>query len=478
MNKRTKISVDDSQPAGGSKENSAASTTLDGINGKCFRLICQHLEILDVVNLAITCKKLLLLAESDIFPKTAQQIQITMVAEDDISFINKTDIESETESASKLTMKSLEKPFIYIGNFVKQLTLKGSGKLWEWTVSKTLRAECLRTFETLLRQCPNLETLCIHDVTFQSEDIHLLKNVTSNLKELNFVLCSGITNEWSTTFQGLSNLKQLMLNGPNEIWPEDLFQNFKLLNSLNINYENCPVPEDLEVIFELIGPSLQNLTLSHFSRTPYHQSIPKIILDKLPKLERFEIFDNLTIGLNSLIEIPQLKSMTIICTGKCVSSILRKLSERDTIEEITILDGSIDITAIDRESPLIFNKLKNFQWVTYSTVSARFLNVLKTLTNSLLPNIESFNFSCWYLKLEELHSLQLLALFESKKTLKSLIFRGKSIDNPLAIVNPILEILKNSSPSRPFRKLNINRIQNGTEEVRQMPRLYVIRTLY
>lgn len=361
-------------------------------------------------------------------------------------------------------MKYLEKPFTYFGNFVKQLTLSGSGKLYEWTVSKTLRAECLR-FETILRQCVNLETLSILDMSFESDDIHLLKNVTSKLKVLKFMLCSGITNEWSTTFQSLPDLEEFTLNGPNEISPWDLFQNFKILNSLNINYENCPKAEDLEIIFELIGHSLKNLTLSHFARTRYHQSITKMIADKLPNLERLEIFDNLSIGLNSLIEIPQLKTLTIICVGKSVSAILKKLSDGNTIEHLSILDGSVDNKEIAQESPLIFNQLKSFQWMTYSTVSERLLNVLKNLTTTLLPNIESFNFSCWYLKLEELHSEQLLLLFESKKTLKSLIFRGKTIDNPFAIVNPIIEILKNSMPTRPMLKLNTNTIKIGAEEV-------------
>lgn len=420
--------------------------------------------MVDVVNLAVTCKKLLCFAESDIFPKLAQQIQITMVAEDDVSFIDRPDNESDTELASKLTMKCLEKPFIYIGKFVKQLTLLGSGKFWEWTVSKTIRPECLRTFENILRHCTNLETLCIQDVAFQSTDIHLLKNVTCNLKELKFILCSGITDEWSTTFQGLPNIKKLTLDGPNEISPH-VFENFKFLNSLNINYEYCPSAEDLELIFDLVGPTLQNLTLSHFSRLRYHQSIANMIIDKLPKLERLEISDNLTIGLNYLIEIPQLKSLTIICVGKSVSPILRKLSDRDTIEHLSILDGSIDVNEITHESPLIFNKLRSFQWMTYSTVGARLLNILKTLSNSLLPSIESFDFSCWYLKLEDFHTLQLLALLESKQTLKSLTFRGKTIENPFAIVKPVIEILKNSKPSRPILKLNVNKMQIGTEEV-------------
>lgn len=219
------------------------------------------------------------------------------------------------------------------------------------------------------------------------------------------------------------------------------------------------------MIFELLGPTLKNLTLSHFSRTRYHQSIAEMINNKLPKLERLEVFDNLSIGLNSLIEIPQLKVLEIICVGKSVSSILRTLSDRDTIEHLLILDGSIDNNAIEKESPLIFNQLRSFQWNTYSPVGARLLNVLKTLTNSLLPNIESLDFSCWYLNLEELHSHQLLALFESKKTLKSLFFRGKTVENPFSIVNPIIEILKNSTPSRPIFKLNINPIQIATEEV-------------
>lgn len=473
MTKRIFENDDFIQMAGGSpltstSQNSAA--TLENINGKVSRLICQYLDILDVVNLARTCKKLLYLAESDIFPKIAQQIQITLVAEDDVAFNNRSDNESESELASTLTMKCLETPFIYIGKFVKQLAL--SGKIWDWTVSKTLRADCLRTFETILRQCTNLETLCIQDVSFQSEDIHLLKNVTSNLNELNLMLCSGITDEWAIAFQGLPNIKHFTLNGPNEI-SQDLFENFKLLNSLNINYENCPCAEDLEMIFELIGPSLQKLTLSHFSRTHYHQSIGKMICDKLPKLEHLEIFDNLSIGLNSLIEIPQLKTLTIICIGKSVSSILRKLSERGTIEHLSILDGSIDNNAIAHESPLIFNQLRSFQWMTYSPIGARLLNVLKTLTNSMLPNIESLDVSCWYLKLEESHSLQLLALFESNKTLKSLIFRGKTIENPFAIVKPIIEILRHSTPSRPFLKLNINTIQSGSEEVSHISLYYV-----
>lgn len=90
---------------------------------------------------------------------------------------------------------------------------------------------------------------------------------------------------------------------------------------------------------------------------------------------------------------------------------MRRISERVPVQDLFIIDGVFEAEA-DHAPPLVFNQLKSFRW---HMRDRRFDTsaMLKALTKSQIPAIESFNFD---LHVESIDCL--LTLFESKKTVQ------------------------------------------------------------
>lgn len=105
------------------------ATTLTNINEDCLRHILNFLGIVDVVNVALTCKNLKLFATAEFIPKMAKHIRI------DEKF-------RLSESATSTTISDLVRYFHFFGRHVKHLTLLGLG------YTAKVRSECLDTFKT------------------------------------------------------------------------------------------------------------------------------------------------------------------------------------------------------------------------------------------------------------------------------------------------------------------------------------------
>lgn len=441
--------------------------TLESINDDCLRTIFYYLNNFEIVKLASTCTRLQDFSNTFIFPKMAKQVKIKMAA----SKYNSSYVYDEEEVVEEeLTMYDLRTPFESFGCFIEQLTLEGSYELNSDDLMKLEphETESLRFFEDLLDLCPNLHTLRMERVNFSYKDDEILKHVTSSLKELKLLRCSGIETEysgWSEALKRFTNLTQLSLTGSNDV-TVGLFKDNINISTLNIDHESLSTSNDLENILNLIGQNVQQLKLAGFAISPVddevYYSIGTLIVDKLPKLEKLSIELSISVELiQSLTQIPHLKFLKVSCGDGSVNSLLRELSYCGKIEELVIENGVFDKD--DNAPPLVFDKLLKLRWYEIqSHTKDDWLAVLQVLKRAQMPAINCFNFS---LALKE-HTAGILALFESKKTLQSMTINctHSNIADQLAFVHGIIEILK-LNPNRPFLKLNIYPLKIKVEQV-------------
>lgn len=243
------------------------------------------------------------------------------------------------------------------------------------------------TFKKVLKLCPNLQSLCITDVSFTNRDADMLMYATSSLKVLKLIRCSEIEDDWSGALKHLTNLTHLTLTGGNET-TADFFEYTNNLISLAIDYNSCSEIDALQMIFDKIGLNIKQLKLLNFYplRNDY-QSIVNLIIDKLPKLEHLAIEDDLINELTStLTKLPYLKSLKVYCYSESVNALLRQLSNIGTIEDLNIEMGFYNKEKRDAP-PLVFNKLSSFR-LSAGYTSLEFLNAL---TKSIMPAILNFD---------------------------------------------------------------------------------------
>lgn len=433
--------------------------TLDNISNDFLLQICQYLNIFDVVNLASTCRRLHNFASGHIFPKLAKHLELYMTGNHGRigeEWYNPNRVQSDdSDFILNLKIIDLENSFEKFGSFVKHLTLKGS---FLRRFADIFQTECLRDFERLLDMCPNLQTLCMELVEFNKEDGHLLQHITSGIKRLEFKRCSGIPNDWTEGLKRFSKLEQITFTGYNKT-NVDLFK-YSHLSSLTIGNESCTM-YDLEKIFDKNHQSMQQLKLlSWVSQTKEidYQDIATLIIDKLPNLKYLAIEDEVSVKLsNSLTELPHLKSLKLFCNGHSVNSLLRNLSDRGKIEDLDIEDGVFVEEDETNKPPLVFNKLKSFRWIMIRYNS---IQIFRALTKSQMPAIRNFD-----LDLIKDNITDLLSVFETKETLKTLTITCYDIDVRFAFLQRLIEIL-NLDGTRPF--LNLNMKSLAAEEVSQI----------
>lgn len=114
--------------------------------------------------------------------------------------------------------------------------------------------------------------------------------------------------------------------------------------------------------------------------------------------------------LNSLSELQNLKSLTLIYSGRQRISLLRKISSCRNLEDLQIeFSLTVEHDEMDAEQ-LSFNKLKNLKWHDYE----EFPNILKVFTQARMPVLQKVD-----LRIEFKGSFEqdFLALFKSKKKL-------------------------------------------------------------
>lgn len=430
------------------------STELTSINNDCLREICKYLNIFEVVNLATTCTRLQTFAVDFWYPKIASKIQISLT--------HWSTVPVRTTSIDLHMMMDLKKPFERFGSAIEQLTLRGS---YQRDLTIIMGLKCASSFRKLLVLCPNLQSLCIQDVSFISADASILDNVTPSLKELKFERCTNIGNNWSAAFKRLSQIETISVTGRNRITAL-FFMDTLNLRTLTIDYDSLRTHKDLEKVFNQNGHGIRHLKLINFSKLLYFQSIRTLIVEKLPMLEHLSIetYNSVTLT-NLLTELPHLRSLRVR-DGYAVNlnSLLRKIVELGTIEDLNIDGGFVD-GEVENGSPLNFGKLQSIHWQPCFKQDP--LVLFKALTRCQMPAIKCFSINLRAINLITHGSWEMLAFFESKTTLRSIAINGFTWNTWInadrnRLILGIIDILKRN---RPFLNLTIYPLVVETELV-------------
>lgn len=419
------------------------------INDDCVRYIFKYLNIMDIGKMSITCKRLHNFANFVWFSKKAKIITIRI----DNNTINLI-VPLNNTLSTELTLKRLENSLNFFGQFVEDLTLTEIGLI----------------YATVLERSQNVKTLRLKNCRFTSAQTHELQDLIESLeklKELNFLECSGLTNNWPATIAGISRAEKLILTAKDKI-SSNFLDYFTNLSSLTIDfaYFNEWQTDDLAEMFENNRNRLKHLQLSHLSLLDGYESVGRLITERLHKLETLGLGFCLTYYSKYMIELPHLKSLSVSCHKCNINTLLRTLSNGN-IEELTISSGVFE-DEDENSQPLIFNKLQSF-CCNDQNGSGNFLNLL---TRSQMPIIQSFVLNdIDYGASSDLHGL--LKFIESKESLKSicLSFDEDTYNIEFTFLRQIIGILKEyCTPKGLFFNLFMhhNPLQINNEYVSEM----------
>lgn len=188
---------------------------MEALNDDCLLHICQYLNIVDFANLILGSDRV-------------QQFAITSTP---TRFTN-LELIIFCPSARCLqnlcvmaTIQELKTFLLKIGTLVEHLSLKQIDRDPDYMMYDEL--------EFILQCFPNLQTLSIQDIYF---DKNVLKKVSTHLKGLHLIRCSGIDNEWSNSLKRLTELTELtmMCNAERGGVSVALFDDCKKLTSLTV----------------------------------------------------------------------------------------------------------------------------------------------------------------------------------------------------------------------------------------------------
>lgn len=424
--------------------------TLLNINYDGLHDIFHYLEILDVARMAATCEKLSIFADAVIFPKMAKKIQINIVC-------------GLTQPG--VNIAQLVQHFDLFGEHVKNLTFRGVRYCF---------TEQLQNCKTIIALCPNLQKLRIENFVVKREDHDVLKDITAKIKHLELENFQGITDECSDSLMCLPNLEKFTLTGNNDTITDDFLKHFRNLSSLSIEAFTAL---DLEKVFDLTGHSLLHLRLMYPSRTADYRSLKKLIIDKLPKLERLEIMDSYrdsTRLKHSITDLPNLKSLELWCNYfEIANPILQEISKNTNIVNLTILSSYFVFIDEIYAPSLVFNELQNYEWCRNTCnkigIHKTEHNMLKAMIKADMPKIRTFGLTCEWLTLDERHTTALLALLKSKESLRVLKVNAK-FEEPFKFVEQVMDILKEKTAptTRPAFKLEMPEFSMGPQEVRRL----------
>lgn len=430
------------------------SSKLESINDDCLLKIYKYLKIVDVVNLAATCTRLQNVAKEHCLRKKAKRIII--INEKQNVYLT---APLDKTYLSEIHLNSLEISFKYFGEFVEDLAFKSKFYLCSYG-KPTLKL----MYEIALEHCGQyLKTLRYNNFKFTIDDTAALQNrieMFQNLKELDIMGCTGITNNWPPTLKGISRIEKLALSATNVINPH-FFEHFRNLSSLTVDFFRTTWHAvDLEKTFDLIGNCLEHLIIQdkyNSVKEPVYKSMVTLINDKLPKLKCLELEGGSAAGSN----LPHLKFLRIYSRELSlnINLLLQTLSDNEIIQELSIHGGFFT----EDDTPLVFNHLQCFRLIYPQSKC----NLLKALTRSNMPVIHSV--ALHFIKFDEIDDL--IKFVESKKTLKSIYldFTEDITHIQLGLFEKIIKILS-STPKRSFLNLQINRLNFNAKEVSKITR--------
>lgn len=428
---------------------------LESINNDCLLKIFKYLKIVDVANLAATCTTLQNVANGDYFRKKAKHIVI--VKDKQTVYLT---APLDKTYLLEIPLKSLEISFRYFA-VVEDLAFKSKFYLSSYEKSTFKR------LHEIVREHGGqyLKTLRYNNFNFTVDETTALQDcieMFQNLKELDLIGCTGITNNWPPTLKGISKIDKLALSATNKI-TSNFFEHFKNVSCLSIDFFRTTWDlDDLAKTFDLIGNCLEHLIINdkyNYVKDTVYKSMVSLINDKLPKLKSLRIEGGSAVASN----LPHLKFLDIYSRELSINInfLMQTLSASGIIQELSIHGGFFDVEDTDDEPPFVLNQLQCLRLI-YPREKC---NLLKAISRSHMPVIHSF--ALHFIKFEEIADL--LTFVESKKTLKSirLDFAEEITHIQLGFLQQVIKILKEScTPKRSFLNLQINRINlNADEEV-------------
>lgn len=428
---------------------------LESINNDCLLKIFKYLNIVEIVNLAATCTRLHNVAIEFLRAKAKH---IIIVKDNQNVFLT---APLDKTYLSEMPLEGLESSFSYFGEFVEDLAIKSKFYLSPYYGKPT----CKRMYEIVQEHCGQyLKTLRYNNFNFTIDETTALQDHIQkfqNLKELNLLGCTGITNSWLPTLRGTSKVEKLTLSATNDI-TRHFFEHFRNLSRLTIDFFRTTWHSvDLAKTFDLIGNCLEHLIINdkyNCVKNTVYQSMVTMINDKLPKLKSLELEAGSVAGS----KLPHLKFLVIHSRELSlnINLLMQTLSDNGIIQELSIHGGFFDEEEITNAPPLTFNQLQCLRLI-YPQEKC---NLLKAITRSKMPVIHSF--ALHFIKLEE--SDDLLKFLSSKTTLKSirLDFTEEIRHMQFGFLEQIIQILKEPcTPKRSFLNLQINRLYLSAEEV-------------
>lgn len=428
------------------------SSIIESVNDHCLLHIYSYLSFVDIVNLSATCTRLQNVANLFVFPRTAKLMKI--VVNGPLTVVLTAPLLNGL--ISQMTMNGLDASLMsYIGIFIEILTIEFH---FCNTVCDLKSPRLVYELFDSLKYCKNLTSLCIRGFSLTHEETGVLYDriaTLQDLKEFKIENCHGIIENWPTTSKHISKVKTLILFAMIE-YKIHFFQHFAHLHSLAIDFKSVNFGLDiLLVILEQSSNSLTVLKLLNFGKDNLivlenvdYAAIAKFINKKLVTLKQLELDGIVTEKSIFMIDIPKLRSLKIVVSGGNLNYIMQTLSKNGTIE-VLFINGGNYVECVNA-TPLAFNKLHTLV-LRHVKNSTQFL---RSLATSHMPAIHTLYFGPR--KHGVLLTNDILTLYESKQTLKELIF-GTRIKITPSFLRRLIIILKISTPKRPFLKLVVHK---------------------
>lgn len=438
-----------SEPANNFESN---YSEIESINYDCLCLICEYLNVMDIVNLSVTCRRLSNFAKAFVWPKKAKQI-IMRTSLDEIPVTLTFPLANQF--STKITQQNLDTAFSSFGEYAEDLLFE-----LHYNVSSIESTAIWNTYMVVMGHCRFLRSLQFKLFDFNIHEIDALKDQIEkleDLKELKLVGCTGIVSDWPAALKNVSKVKKLTLGTISSI-SRHFFEYFRNLTSLSIDFDYCKWQiDDFMMVFDLLSNSLGHLEISDkdcdFND---YKSVSELITEKLPNLKNVIFNGIFRESTMFIIRLPNLKGLKIFATDQLysdLSPVMQTLSDIGTVEDLQLISGFF----VDKGTPLNLNRL---QCLSLDCLDEYGYSLLEAITRSHTPEFHSFEYRCS--KIEEIDGL--LKFLDSKKTFKTirLSFEGKE----LAFLRPIIEILtKPCWPMRPFIHLRIQPFRIGEAEV-------------
>lgn len=333
-------------------------TTIDDY---CLLEICQYLNIFDFANLMLSCDRIKQFASTISFPKRYRNLELSCISPSNTCMYSSSYLVTTTDELRTL----LEQ----IGTFVEHLSLK--------RIDSDPGDIIFDEIEFILELFPNLETLSLENFVFEHNSSRLM-NVSSHLKGLHLIKCAGIYDQWASSLKRLEELNELTVTGKRNNFSVALLKYCKKLTSLTI--EGGIHIDDIH-LWRFCNANLQSLTrleLLGFRDTIYIEYFRLY----LPKMETFAWRCTINeFPRYGFFEYRRIKILELRCESRfAIDLLFRDLSAYGIIEELTIINGGLDL----EPRQLIFNRLKSLQ-IRFSNSNVKFL---KMITRASMPVLQ------------------------------------------------------------------------------------------